>query len=110
MGTVVALRRTHSEIYHTARKTAWMSLTKREQQCVLVVEKDPALRALFNALQMDYRMHKIFVVPRGYSPFEEQALRVMHRFTDEVTYLMANLLEVKDLVDDYNFGDHRLPA
>jgi hypothetical protein len=34
----------------------------------------------------------------------------MHRFTDEVTYLMANLLEVKDLVDDYNFGDHRLPA
>ncbi len=110
MGTIVALRRTYSEIYHTARRTAWMSLTISEQQYVRMVEKDPMLKALFNALWMDYKIHKIFAVPRGYSPHEEHALHVMHRFIDELTYLMANLLEVKDLVDDYNFGHHRMPA
>lgn len=94
MGEVIALRRDFREICRTARRLALQSLTRRERAHIAAVEGDQRLFVLYDALRRDYQSTGWFVVPVGYSKFETDALKTMHRFVDELASTSARLHEL----------------
>jgi len=100
MSELVRLFRDKADLYRCSREKVWKTLTERERNMVLEVEEDQALLSQFNELLWDYRKSKNFVVPKGLSPFEEEALKTMFRFVEELSYEIADNFQYAVFADE----------